>query len=337
MTKVATIDTRKVMSLVVAAAMVLATVMALIVPGGVRADTEGSLTGTIYLGQGVITVDSVSVYTLTDNETTSLTPHTAYHIKVGVSNSNTLDDLTTVTVYVFYDSDGTYTPGEELVPDAQATHATFTWTNSSQTFAETGPAGTWACDNSSSVQPTLTAPSGIFEFHITVGDVATQTVNSAKWHIYAVATDGTSPGHNTEQNLTMQWYGAITMNTATVQWSSATPGMVYTASDSPVSVKYVANGHYHKKIEALSSSWLGATLVDSDSPGQQQFALQATDSATLGDAVRLFTSYRDIGESATQTTEAGSQDDSNTIWLNTGTPFTTGMYSGAIYYQISNA
>ena len=339
MTKVATIDTRRFLALLLIAAMLMATLLAAIAPKVAFGATNGSLTGSIILGNGIINVDNVTVWTTGGSpaETTSMTPHSDYHVKIGVSNSNTMNDLTTVSFILFYDSDGTYTDNEEVGGNAAATHATFTWTNSTDTFAKDGPTGTWSCNTTDSLAPSMGAPNGIFEFHITTGDVATETVGAAHWHIHAVATDGTSPDDGTKLNLTMQWYGAITINTANVSWANANPGMDYAASDATVSVTYVSNGHFHKAIKSDTDSWSGATQVDNDSPGQQQFALKATDSDTYGEAIRFFTSYLDIGESAIQTVEAPTPETTNTIWLKTGTPFTTGTYSGAIYYQISNA
>jgi hypothetical protein len=273
-----------------------------------------------------------------DVSTTSMSPHVAYDVKVDVFDSNTLEDLTTITVILFYDANGTYVAGDEGGADAAATHATFTWTEATSTFAETGPGGTWAISDALSSEPPLTGPVGTFEFRITIGDVATQTVNPARWHVYAIATDGASPDSDTAEGLTTEWYGAITINTTSVAWTTVTPNMDWTDSDAAVSVTYVSNGHYHKAIKSDSATWTGvsnATQVNSASPGQQQFALKATDSATELDAVLFLTTYTDIGESATQTDEDGVDDVANTIWLKTGTPFTTGTYSGTIYYQIA--
>jgi hypothetical protein len=338
MTRATTMKNHRLLYLVAAAAMVIAMMMALIVPKVAMA-AEDNLPASFDMGNGTIVTSNVGVWSVADVSTTSMTPHVEYDVKVDVFNSNTLNDLTTITVILFYDADGTYSVDEEIGADVEETHATFTWTQATSTFAKTGPSGTWDIDGLNSVEPTLTDETGTFEFRITIGDVATETVDPARWHVYAVATDGLSPDSNTAENLTMQWYGAITINTASVAWSTVTPNMDWTASDDPVSVTYVSNGHYHKAVKSNAAAWTGgdgATQVDSDSPGQQEFALEATDSATVGEAVRFFTSYVDIGESATQTTELGTTDPNNTIWLKTGTPFTTGTYSGTIYYQIAN-
>ena len=337
MTKAATMKNHRLMYIVAAATMVIAVVMALIGPKLAMA-AEDSLPASFDMGNGTIVTDNVGVWTVADVSTSSMTPQVAYDVKVDVYDSNTLNDLTTITVILFYDANGTYLAGDESGSDADEDQATFTWTQATGTFAKTGPDGTWAISDGDSVEPTLTDPTGTFEFRITIGDVATQTVDPARWHVYAIATDGFSPDSDTAENLTMQWYGAITIITGSVAWTTVTPGMDWTASDDPVEVTYISNGHYHKAIKSNAAAWTGgdgATQVDSDSPGQQQFALKATDSATELDAVRFLTSYVDIGESATQTDEDGVDDVANTIWLKTGTPFTTGTYSGTIYYQIA--
>jgi hypothetical protein len=339
MSKAATMKNHRILYLVGAAAMVIAMMMALIVPKLALA-AEDSLPATFDMGNGVIVTDNVGVWTVADVSTTSMSPHVAYDVKVDVYDTNTLNDLTTITVILFYDADGTYSAGEQVGADAEATHATFTWTQLTDTFAKTGPAGSWDIDDGNSVTPTLTDAVGTFEFRITIGDVATQTVDPARWHVYAVATDGSSPDSDTAEGLTTEWYGAITINTGSVAWTTVTPGMDWTDCDAAISVTYVSNGQYYKAIKSDSATWTGvanATQVDSDTPGQQQFALKATDSTTELDAVRFLTTYVDIGVSASQTTELGTDDDSNTIWLKTGTPFTTGTYSGTIFFQISDS
>ena len=340
MTKVATIDKRRILSLVAAAAMVIVTVMAMIVPRVARAATSDGIAGTFTVNNGTFDVDNVTVYTTVGASTTNPSPNADYHVKVSVTDLNGLDKLTQVNVILFWESDGAYFAADQnTLSDNVQTHATFKWTPAGD-FVLIGPSSIkWTCDNSSSIEPSSFAVTqDYFEFHVHIGDVATYAPSGStpRWFAYASATDGAATPSNASGALTMQWYGAIDA-AATVTWTGAAPGTGYTEQD--VSVNYVANGTYNKSAEA-TSPWTGtanASLVNSDTPGANQFALKADDTngSEPGSDHRLVnTGYTVIG-AGTQTFEAG-HDDVSGVWLKIGSPFTAGAYTGTITFQISN-
>lgn len=332
MTKAATIKNHRILYFVAAAAMVIAMAMALIVPGVARA-AEDPVSGSFEVNDGSFNVDNVTIWSMAPAEVTEMSPHTDFHVKVDITNTSGLDKLSEVKVILFYESDGAYTAGDEVGSDAAADHATFIWTPAGD-FVLDGPSSTtWACDNSSSVVPAnLYVTNDSFEFHITVGDVATFTATTDTWYAYAIATDVEGTDDFVTGDLTMAWYGAIAAG-ASVSWLAAAPGTDYTQQD--VSVNYIANGDYVKSAKA-DATWDAATLTDSDTLGANEFALKADDqNASEPDGTsRLTSSYESIGSDA-QTDEAGDTDTSG-LWLKLGSPFTKGTYTGTIYFQISN-
>ena len=332
MTKVATIDTRKFVSLVITAAMILATVMALIVPKVARAATEDTVSGQFGVNDGTFTVDNVTIWSMASVAVTTMAPHTPFHVKVDITNTNGLDKITQIDVILFYESDGTYDSSDEGGSNAAADQATLRWTPAAD-FVLAGPGSTtWACDNSSSVEPAnLAVPNGSFQFHVTIGDVATHTA-TGKWFAYAVATDASISPHFHGSALDMSWYGAIAAD-ASVTWTAAAPGTDYTQQD--VSVNYIANGDYVKSARA-SATWGAATLTDSDTLVSNEFALKVDDQNSdepIGSS-RVTSSYESIGSDG-QTDELGDTNTSG-LWLKLGSPFTKGTYNGTVYLQISN-
>ena len=67
---------------------------------------EGTSTGQFTAQNADPTVTSVALVDTGDSPVTAMTPQVEYNVKVTVSDANTLDDLSTVTVRIFYDADG---------------------------------------------------------------------------------------------------------------------------------------------------------------------------------------------------------------------------------------
>jgi len=330
-------------------AVALALLVALM-PTAALALEEGSASGSFTAANVDPAADAVALWTTggTPAETTAMTPQVEYNVKVTVTDANTLDDLSTVKVTIFYDADGVYAPADVPGVGNTQTAAILTWTNatpSTWTIDAISGGGTWSIEDTNCVEPTLTGSSGTFEFHFKPGKVATETIAPAKWHIYAEADDGGgNPGSNTKQNLTMNWYGEITVNTASVDWGSIAPGANFAGStkQTGISVTYIANGAYDEKV-AASSPWTGASgNATLDATGTcanaNEFALKADDTMGLASAVLVTASptYVAIDVTGVQTAEAGDTVTTNTMWLKLATPFTDDTYSGTSYYQIAD-
>jgi len=309
-------------------------------PTPARADEE--VPGSFDVEGEAPTVESVELCTAGGSATTDMTPQVEYNISVNVSDTNTLDDLSTVTVTIFYDADGAYSDDEVAGAADNQTRAILTWTNGGSWSIDPVADGTsWVLE--SCVEPTLSVGSGIFEFHFKPGKVATETTGNAKWHIYAEAYDGTATDNATDVNKDMNWYGEITVNgLSSVDWGALVPGTDFgpSSNKTDISVTYIANGAYEEQV-ATSANWTGnsdnATL---DATGSctysNEFSLKADDTTTLDDAVLVTATpggYATI-DTNNQTGESGDTVTTNTLWLKLSSAFFAGDYSGFIYFKI---
>ena len=141
--------------------IVIVLLLATALPGVVLAAVEGTSTGSFTASNATPSVTSVALWTTGGGAaaTDTMTPLVQYNVKVAVTDNNTLDDLSTVTVYLYHDADGTYDTGDR--PGAGNT----------QTCAIL----TWAIVSGSYTAPTLTISSGTYEFNFTPGKVSTET------------------------------------------------------------------------------------------------------------------------------------------------------------------
>lgn len=311
----------------------------------VSADDSGTSSGQFQVENVAPTVTSVELWTTGGSpaQTNDMTPQVEYNIKVDVTDGNTLNDLSTVTVRVFYDADGSYSAGDEAGAANTQTRAILTWTNGGGPWSISPSASTtWSLVTGSCVQPTLTSSSGVFEFHFIPGKVATETVNPAKWHIYAIADDGVLTDDGTDQNNNVNWLGEITVNTGSVDWGVLTPGSDFNGAsnnETDISITYLSNGAYNEEI-AASATWTASVNATLDSTGAtaniNEFSLKADDTATLGSAifVKASPTYDVIDDTGTQTGESGDTITTNTLWLKMSAAFLPETYNGTIYYKI---
>lgn len=292
--------------------------------------------------QATPTVNSVSLWDITPAEVTAMTPQVEYNVKVSVTDNDTLNDLSTVRVTLYYDADGSYSAGEVPSSGNTQTCAILTWTNGSGWSIDPGSNTTWVLVSGSCVAPTLTNTTGTFEFHFKPGKVATETTGSARWHIHARATDSTArSGENYQANRTMNWYGEITGLTAAVGFGTVAPGSV-NAMSGTVSATYISNGAYDEQVKS-SATWIGQTsgailtFSESGNPGAAELALKADDDATLEGAVQVLSaSHVAVDDTGTQTAESGDTAANNHLWLTLGSAaIPAEEYQGTIYYKIA--
>jgi len=280
-------------------------------------------------------------------ETSTMTPLVEHNVQVTVEDANTLNDLKTLTVRIFYDDDSSYTAGEEAVPADTQTMAILTWTESGSSWSinPSGAGTSW--ELGSCTAPTLSASSGTFQFLFTPGKVATETTSNARWHIYAEAEDDNdATANNTDIGNYMAWYGEITVNApSSVDWGSLTPGMDFVDASSNwtgISVTYITNGNYDELV-ATSANWTSgsdnATLNESGDPtGTNEFSLSADNTTTYDvNNAKLVkaSSYETVDDTGTQTTESGDLVTTNTLWLKLSEIFLAQTYSGSIYFKIA--
>jgi len=328
-------------------AVALALVMALMPTVALAAEDTagGSFTAT-----GVTpTVTAIALWDTeaTPAEATAMDPQVEYNVKVTVQDDNTLDDLDTLTVTIFYDANGTYDAGDVPVAGNVNTAAILTWTNATPDTWEidaVSGGGSWSIVSGSCVTPDLGNSSDTFEFHFIPGAVATETDATSRWHIYAEADDGTGTGDNHQDNRTMNWYGQVTISEATIAFGAVALGVVDDQSPNFV-LTNIANGDYKLNLKA-DATWTGVTLWElsldtvDENPGDAELALEADDDGTEADAQLVtdaYVLYTGHATDAGPTDEDGEDVLTNTLWLSLGsTGIVADDYSGTIYYQILN-
>jgi hypothetical protein len=272
---------------------------------------------------------------------TAMDPQIEYALKVTVSDADTLTDLNTVQVTVFYDSDGDDDPGDVPVSGDTQRAAILTCQVGDTPIWSIDPAAntTWVLVESNCTEPSLAGTSGDFWFHFKPGKVATEAED---WDVYAVADDGhgTPATHYAGHDYDMNWYGEIAINTGDVDWGTVSLGSDFDANaQTGISVTHICNGDYDQRVKS-DSPWIGgafsATLNDTGSPGPGEFSLRANDVNYLGSSILCTTVFKAF-DSGSQTGESGNVEAANTLWLKvgaTGIPDVT--YGGTVYYEISH-
>ena len=336
----------------------LAIMTLLAFPAPALAADEGSVDGQFGVNSPP-TVDSVS---LTE---TGMIPQQTYTVSVQVSDADSINDLSSVVLKLWYDSDG----GTPTVMDFNGAAAdvqncaVITWTADD-------PGGT-TYTGSAALEPEPTSwelgagtlPDGSGDFNattfnfqltFTVGKVATETGgghgwghghNHSKWQIMAKATDSFGQNdHNYDtESSDMNWYGEINVPSALVDWGELVPGINFTdpGSEQPlgVAVTYLSNGDYQEKVKS-SAVW-GGTSHDAnlDASGHcnnpQEFALKANDGG-YAESVLIDTNGVTIDDSGSQTDESGIQENDNNFWLRMADSFADDVYQGTITFIIAN-
>ncbi|MBN2098023.1 MAG: hypothetical protein JW753_00345 [Dehalococcoidia bacterium] len=342
MSKAATIKNHRILCLVAAAAMVIATVMALIVPRVAQAAESEGITGQFQISNENCTVSEVGLYEADETTAaTEMTPQTEYAVKVTVADSGTLADLDTVVVTIFLD-DGDDSAGDVPVAGDAQTCCILTCTvDTAPTWdIDAGSPTTWSENETPNDQPSLSAGSGDFWFHFVPGKVATE---SNDWDIYVVATDdGAHTGtyyDNDPGEYDMLWYGEIDVSGTPPNWGGVLPGMDFSDGSAveTVTANYISNGNYDAAV-ATTATWSTTAILSSDdTPDANEFALKAwsSDNLTAADLVTTTAGDCVIDNNGALTTEAGD-DATNYLYLKLGTPFVDGTYSGTITFHIRN-
>lgn len=277
-----------------------------------------------------------------DATVTQMTPQTEYAVKATVADADTLNDLATVTVTIFYDSDGDDSSSDIPSADTQACCILTCTVGSTPGWSQDPGSGTtWDIVEGSCTQPALGGSVGDFWFHFKPGKVAAE---AGDWDIYVVATDDSAHtgSYYDGGDYDMLWYGEIDVSGAAPNWGVVLPGMDFDdpSARESVTVSYVANGNYDAAVS--TTNWTGggntATLNTAGSPGANEFSMKASSSDNLTVADLVTTSAGDcvIDDTGVLTGESGDTNDGNILYVKLGTPFVDATYSGTISFYIRN-
>ena len=197
-------ETKKYTGIILAAIM-LASVFAMAIPA--TAVDEAASVGVS---------DSVPVISAVTFGPTSVDVDTNYQLNFTVTDDNTLNDLTTIVVEVYYDSQTGNTIRK---------HYGFTWTEGAgSTDFVASPAGYWVANS----VPTVVQEAGAsFAYTLTfkLDKVAIPSADLHQWNIKITATDdGSNSDVDTAENFDVGRYSEIAVNVSTIPFGTLAPG-----------------------------------------------------------------------------------------------------------------
>lgn len=290
----------------------------------IRAATEGNSSGSAAVSNAAPTISSP---TFTDTASVSknatlIDVSTEYWISCTIADSNKLTDLSVVTYKIWGPS------STEAGADAESTHYTFTYTQSTDVWALTGPAGAWLVSASCQDPADQSAGSGTFRLAFKLSKVAEHT-DTATWPIKITVTDDSAAsGTNTQLTFGINFYTEITVVDASHGWTGLTPGQSDQALTSPADAKIdltvTANGVFN-----LQAKGSGALTSGTETIPLGNVKIHAT---TLASATALTTSYVNIGGLTAQAAGA-SLAKSFKPWLTVPSPCEDGTYTYTLYVQ----
>lgn len=264
-----------------------------------------------------------------DKNDTALTVNTEYHLNFTISDNNTLADLDNVTLRVW----DTSSAATENGTDAEADHYSFTWTESTDTWASS-PSGFINTGNCKDPGQASSETEYTFTCAFDLSKTAGYTANTDDWSITIMVWDD-SDDFDVERSIVfgVAFYSEISVTDSTHTWGNLNPGDEnQTITDSPLNFDVIANAAWDVQAQANQS-----TLVS----GSNQIGIgnMTIHKDTDGD-VSLTTSWADIGGLTSQTAsteEASATSTYCTLWLDVPIGTLVGDYKYKLELQVIQA
>ncbi len=336
------------------------------------ASSEASSGGQFSIGAVAPEVTSITFYNANKSSTvTAAVPQNKYWIEIGVSDANSIDDISNITVYLYYTTNSS---SQGAIP-ASVSPSDFVILKYVRT-AYSGQPGTWAFYYSNGTKIGTSfgtweivnqsdpsdwgATTGTFGVEIVVGKTAHEAndgIVAGDWEVLVKAVDNEGlVGNNSAYGYAVDWYGEIWV-TNDFTFGTVKPG----TSNNPINstssghagyldVYVVSNGNYDINVKT-NATWVGAntkaslTVVNSTATlglKQIRVKINSTDNATA--AMMLPTSsYANWLVDQTGPTEDGSASSGQGahhyayLWLDVGTGVPVDSYTGEVYFQVTNA
>ncbi len=240
-----------------------------------------------------VITEAVTLYNSGENATvTQMTPQQEYAVKVTVADTSTIDDLNTVTVTIFYDSDGDDASGDIPAADAQVCFV-MTCTVGSTPGVEPEPQLEHNLGHSGG--QLHAAESHCRQRELLVPLQAGQGGHGGRGlgRLREAVDDGVmirTPGMTA---VTMTCCGMVRSTCPALPPTGAPSCLAWTSASASakesVTVTYISNGNYDAAIS--TSDWTGsgntATLNTAGTPGANEFSMKAwsSDNLTAADLV----------------------------------------------------
>jgi len=309
-------------ALFVAAFLILSLIMPVAL---VNALTSGNSGGTAIVGNAAPQMSSPAFTDVAsaDKNNSAVDVYTEYWISYTIRDNNTLVDLTTLTFKVW---GANSTVGGA---DDAAKHYTFTYTQATDTWAETGPGSSIISANCTDPAD-QSATSGDFRLAFKLQKVADYSGTTTAWRINTtVIDDSSASAFVASLFFGVNYYAEITVVDTSHAWAGLSPGSVNatltTPADGGIDLTITSNHSFSLQAEGsgdLTSDGhtipLANVLIHKD---------------TLGTAASLTTGYLDIG-GLTGLSAGASQAETFKLWITVPSPQDSGSYTYTLYVQV---
>lgn len=276
---------RLVISMLVMIALVLSSV-----PAAFADDAGGQVT----VGNGDPVISGAALRNAADSgAVTSLDPETEYLVKFTVADENSMYDIATVVVEVYFGNEIDDSAGESITDRYK-----FTYTEYSNTWGASDPAGYISPSTSSTVPSDRNLGSFEFKLYFKLDGVALASgaATNDDWHVKITATDDSSSSDDdTTLSFDVTLYKEID-SVSTVTFDAADPGD--TLSEEDIDPTITANHQVDIKLTGsnLTTSGDGPTTILATT-------ISYDDAATYSEAIGTLPTtatavYTDYGPSA---------------------------------------
>ena len=353
---------------------VLVSVVLLLMPFGVApyvgaAGSEAASSGQFSIGAVAPQITDVKFYESDGvTQTTAATPGNSYWIKITISDVNTMDDIKTITIWLYYDTNNSKVgaiPAGDTDPSSYVilkyvrspfTDQPGTWKFYDATGNEIGTSfGTWQIVNQSDPE-TWDQSTGTFGVEIVVGKTAHEANDgrvTGDWDFQAKVVDKENLESNvyTGYGYTVNWYGEIWV-TQTFAFGTVNPESSNNALQSPetgyLDVYVISNGDYDVNVKS-DENWTGVNdntrkvSVVTSSPGAKQILLKINtnnDPSTAGAIQTTYTAWLSNQAGPTSDGDAANGQGAHHyayLWLDVGSNIDQDSYVGQIYFQVTNS
>lgn len=267
------------------------------------AASEGDSDGTITVTSATPAISSVELWNEaedTDKNNTALTVNLEYHLNFTVSDSNTMADLHNVTIWMWNSGGGT-SKGDS---NAERNHYTYTWTESTDTWASS-PSGFH--DAADCKDPGTGGSETSYEFTLAydlskVGNYSNGGAPYDGWSINITAyDDSANEGSDTTGQFGIASYLDLTVTDSTHTFSGApnsNDNAVSAGGDAKIDVSIITNYEFDVQVKSMNAT-VNSTGTPTDYFNIGNITHYGSDVA--GSSVALTTSYVDVTGLTNQT------------------------------------
>jgi len=320
---------------------------------------DGSVTASVTASNSAPTLNSVTLQQ-SDKSTAanSMDPLSSYVVEIVVNDLNTIDDIETIDIYIFYDGDagddGVHTGAFD--PDERAIYK---WTKAGDVWSiEQGSVSstTWTITAGSCDTPAdFGLTQGEWNLVFTPGKLAVEADGTtAEWDIYVLVND-VSAGNSTSTifSKAMTAYSEISMSSATMSFGSVALGGTAAIHDAGNKINTIVVSNDTHALGVMSAgTWIvgsdSITLDDSGTPDAAgEFSLRIDDAAdgngipTTPQAVTNSNATITGHATDTRTETSGGNEGTSQENLYMSLSFYSsgidiGLYTGTITFSVTN-